>query len=42
MTEAVEGGTQSPPVAEPPVSPFARLMAIFVRPARAWEGLRAR
>ena len=40
MTELVEGATQPPAVSEASLSPPARLVAVFVRPARAWDGLR--
>ena len=40
MTEFVEGATETPAVSEASMSPFARFVAVFARPTRAWDGLR--
>jgi hypothetical protein len=40
MTESIE--LAGPPSAAPGMSPFERLVAVFVRPAQAWEGLQER
>jgi hypothetical protein len=42
MSDLVEGVTSQPAAPEVRISPLARAVAMFVRPTRAWEGLRER